>query len=116
MCIQVLIFFIPQKFGFTYVQTVLMTCFVTKELLLPVEKKDYWYGLWGILVNVPVVVVGWIEALTCDSFLKEIGGHVFYDAVIPLSILLFSLMVLMSSSAAPKVLIKATAQQTKKVE
>ena len=33
----------------------------------------------------PVGLVGWVEALGCDAFLKAAGGHVWYDAVIPVS-------------------------------
>jgi hypothetical protein len=60
-----LVFFVPRTFGFTFVQTVLMTIFVTRDLV-GTKNKDASYDSWSWCVNVPVVVVGWIEALSCS--------------------------------------------------
>ena len=81
--------FVPRAFGFTYVQTVLMSVFVTRDLVRA-ERKDELYRAWSWLVNVPVVVVGWVEALGCDSGVVLWGGHVLYDAIIPLSLFAFA--------------------------
>jgi hypothetical protein len=81
--------YLPRVFGFTYVQTVLMTAFVFRDLLTT-SRKDSLYAAWSVCVNVPVVIVGWAEGIFCDSFLVRYGGHVFYDAIIPLSMMAFS--------------------------
>ena len=88
-----LAFHVPRAFGFTYVQTVLMTAFVSRDLLIR-ERKDSLYVAWSVLVNIPVVLMGWIEALGCDAGLINYGGHVFYDAVIPLSMLAYAAVAL----------------------
>ena len=80
----VLGFFVPGNFGFTYVQTALMCSFVSVDLFM--KGKDSSYDVWSWLVNLPVVLVGWLEAVTCTSFLIYYGGHLWYDAIIPISI------------------------------
>ena len=34
-------------------------------------------------------VVSWFEGLACDAFYKSLGGHVWYDGVIPASMLAY---------------------------
>ena len=43
---------------------------------------------------VPVVIMGFIEAVTCDSGLVHMGGHVWYDAIIPISVLVYAAVAL----------------------
>lgn len=81
--------FVPPVFAFTYVQTVLITAFVGRDLAAA-ARKDAHYDAWSWCVNVPVVLAGWLEALACDYGLIAIGGHVLYDAVIPLSMLVYA--------------------------
>ncbi len=89
-----LAFYVPRVFGFTYVQTVLMTCFVTRDLLTS-ARKDVSYNVWCWCVNIPVVVVGWVEALSCDAGLINLGGHIWYDAVIPISVLVYVVIMML---------------------
>ena len=49
------------------------------------EEKDVFYDLAALYINVPVGVVGWLEAMACDNLLVKIGGHFWYDTSIPLS-------------------------------
>lgn len=80
---------LPSSAAFAYVQTVLvLTSNVYDVLFRPREEKDVAYD-WGWIVNVPFSVVAWIEATACTSFLRDIGGHVWYDASIPSAILLY---------------------------
>ena len=53
------------------------------------EDKDVFYDLNAFIVTLPVGLVSWLEALSCDSFLKHVGGHVYYDAIIPASIFVY---------------------------
>jgi len=80
---------LPVAAGFTYVQTVLVLTFNAYDVFFrPKSTKDVTYD-WSPLVGVPFSVVAWLEALSCESFLKRIGGHMWYDASIPVAILLF---------------------------
>lgn len=42
--------YVPRLYGFTYVQTVLMTVFVVRDLF-DASRKDEWYNLWSWCVN-----------------------------------------------------------------
>ena len=37
----------------------------------------------AILVDIPILLASFGEALSCDSFLKQYGGHVWFDMVVP---------------------------------
>ena len=76
----VLGFLVPVTLGFTYVQTVFIVSYVSVELCM--EGKDKSYDVWSWAANLPIVVVGWLEAVACDWFLIEYGGHLYYDTVI----------------------------------
>ena len=41
------------------------------------------------LINVPITLMGWVEATTCGQFLVNYGGHVWYDATIPVSLCVY---------------------------
>merc|ERR1719215_259494 len=87
-------FFFPSRFGFTYVQTVLLLLFSTNQLLLPAEEKGRSYALFGIIVSFPVSLVGWVESTQCSVFVKDyLYGHLVYDAYIPCSMLFWYLWV-----------------------
>ena len=36
---------------------------------------------------VPLGLLAWVEALACEQVMRPLGGHVLYDATIPLSLL-----------------------------
>jgi hypothetical protein len=84
--------FIPTQFGFTYVQTILLLLSTINDLSIKKEEKDDFYTLKACFVNVPIGIVGWIEAYTCNSFLIYVGGHIWYDCTIPISIMLYYFM------------------------
>lgn len=81
--------FIPIQFGFTYVQTILLLLASVNDLSIKKEDKDCFYTLKACIVNVPIGIVGWLEAYMCDSVLIHIGGHVWYDCTIPISIIVY---------------------------
>ena len=53
--------------------------------------KDEYYNLVGLTTNVPVILAGWLEATTCEKFLVNYGGHVWYDQTIALSLFSYAL-------------------------
>ena len=77
----------PPVFSFTYVQTSLL--WVAAAYDLARDDKDRCYDLFAVLVAAPVGVVSWFEGLACDAFYKGLGGHVWYDGVIPASMLAY---------------------------
>jgi len=80
---------LPLSAGFAYVQTVLVLTFTIYDIFLrPKSTKDVAYD-YSPFVSVPFSVVAWMEALTCEGFLKSKGGHMWYDASIPLAILVY---------------------------
>ena len=83
----VLGFCVPPVFSFTYVQTSLL--WVAAAYDLARDDKDRCYDLFAVLVAAPVGVVSWFEGLACDAFYKSVGGHVWYDGVIPASMLAY---------------------------
>lgn len=86
--------FVPGKFGFTYVQTVIMLLFSCVELVKsPAEKQDISYPLYACIVGVPVTMMAWLESTQCSAFVRDVlYGHVVYDAFIPLAILVWYLL------------------------
>ena len=81
--------FLPSSTVFVYVQTVLVLTFSVYEVFFrPREDKDVSYD-WEWVVFVPFMVVAWVESTACTSFLRDIGGHMWYDASIPSAILLY---------------------------
>jgi hypothetical protein len=84
--------FVPNQFGFTYVQTVLMLAFSLNQLNRPTKEKDFSYALYAALVGLPVTMVGWMESTQCSAFVMDyLYGHVVYDAYIPCSMLVWYL-------------------------
>ena len=80
------------SFQFTHVQTILLLAFTLNQLCRPRADKDFAYYMYGLLVSFPLGIVGWIESIMCSSTVIHYGGHVLYDAYIPISSLVFYLM------------------------
>ena len=84
-------FHVPGRFGFAYVQTVIYVfagstsiLYAGSDSLCQSDPRLYNAVSLARLVN---GVMGWIEATQCDTFFKHIGGHVWYDVMIPLSLM-----------------------------
>ena len=93
-CIHALITatLVPQQLSFTYVQTALLSVAISHSLFK--KDKDFFYDLTSSIIVVPVSLMSWFEAFVCDSFYKKIGGHVYYDATIPIAIFLYYVVAL----------------------
>jgi hypothetical protein len=80
--------FIPQVFGFTYVQTLLLVFFSVAQISRPEEEKGFSYALYPAIVGFPLALISYLESTQCSTFVKDwLYGHVVYDAYIPASIL-----------------------------
>lgn len=83
---------VPQKFGFTYVQSVLNLASTANEMLRSKSQKGFQYAMYPIMVSIPLGIVGWIESTMCTKGVIDIGGHLIYDAYIPLGLLAFYIL------------------------
>ena len=80
-------FLVPRHYSFTYVQTVILTIASLTEL--KETDKDVYYDIKAVTMHLPITVMGYIEAVYCDSFFKKYGGHLIYDTTISVSAILF---------------------------
>lgn len=80
-----------RSFSFTFVQTVLLIAFSCNQIYRPKSEKGFAYSIYGLLVSFPVGIIGWMESIMCSSTIVHLGGHLCYDAYIPLSSLAFYL-------------------------
>ncbi|GMI44544.1 hypothetical protein TrCOL_g1520 [Triparma columacea] len=99
-----LVMLVPISLGFTYVQSVLLLTVAFYEMKAP--SKEPHYNDFSCLVHLPVSLVGWVEGMGCEGFVRGIGGHVIYDAAIPLGIMIFAVkrrMIASKSNAKIKV-------------
>lgn len=79
---------VPHAFGFSYVNNALMMSTVLYDLLRT-KEKDHFYDWAAIIVHFPVTQLAWVEGFSCEPYMKSIGGHVWYDAITPLSMLIY---------------------------
>ena len=84
-----LVALVPQNLGFTYVQSTLLLTAAFYEALEP--EKSPWYNDFSLLVHLPVSIAGWVEGAGCEGWVRGIGGHVSYDATIPMGIAAFAI-------------------------
>ena len=80
-------FFVPGILSFAFVGTTLITLSCLSQLLK--KEKTRFYNAESVICVTPVVFMAWIEALTCDTFLMNVGGHLWYDLTIPISFTVF---------------------------
>jgi len=84
--------YVPLQFSFTYVQTVLLLAFSINQLSRPTNEKQFAYGFYPLISGFPIILIGWLESTCCSRIpLRNIGGHLIYDAWIPVSLIGFYL-------------------------
>lgn len=83
---------VPERFGFTFVQTVLLLSFSINQLMRPSQEKTFEYALYPLITGLPLSFIGWFESTQCSKFVINIGGHLIYDAYIPVSMMCFYLI------------------------
>eukprot|EP00534_Pseudo-nitzschia_fraudulenta_P000062 CAMPEP_0201125502 /NCGR_PEP_ID=MMETSP0850-20130426/21697_1 /ASSEMBLY_ACC=CAM_ASM_000622 /TAXON_ID=183588 /ORGANISM="Pseudo-nitzschia fraudulenta, Strain WWA7" /LENGTH=281 /DNA_ID=CAMNT_0047393551 /DNA_START=82 /DNA_END=927 /DNA_ORIENTATION=- len=79
---------VKKELGFAYVQTILYIVFGLDQLMMSPERKNKREYTTFALVSIPPVVVSWNEALLCDAYFRSVGGHVLYDGVIIVSLVM----------------------------
>mmetsp|Transcript_8059 Transcript_8059/g.11610 ORF Transcript_8059/g.11610 Transcript_8059/m.11610 type:complete len:296 (-) Transcript_8059:544-1431(-) len=80
---------VPAQFAFTFVQTILLFAFSLNQLMRPLEEKTVAYARYPLYVGLPLSFIGWLESTQCENFVIKYGGHLLYDAYIPLAMITF---------------------------
>lgn len=97
--------FVQGRFGFTFVQTILLLAFSANQLNRPKAEKDFSYAMYPLVVALPLTIVGWIESTQCSIFVRDyFYGHVIYDGFIPASVLVWYLLCYANAKGKVKVL------------
>uniref|UniRef100_A0A7S1U6C8 Uncharacterized protein n=1 Tax=Phaeomonas parva TaxID=124430 RepID=A0A7S1U6C8_9STRA len=97
----ILYYYVPQRFGFTWVQTVLMVIPIFYMVFWN-PKKDIFYDLNATVIVLPVAVMAWAEGGACDYGYKAIGGHFWYDTSIYVGMLVYYYLALGYQSKVEK--------------
>ena len=98
-------FIVPTNLGLAYVSTSVTLFGAIGSLLDSAPIKEYLQA--SILIGFPVSAAIWVEALMCDSFLVHIGGHLWYDLSIPLSMMAYLVYVKNTSETVDSAKVKA---------
>lgn len=80
-------FVVPTIYLFVYVSLVYNFNLCFYKLLR--EPRHQFYTMEALVHRLPIIIMTWLESLWCDSLLIYIGGHMFFDAMIPVSAILF---------------------------
>ena len=80
-------FMVPGTVSFSYVQAMLILTGAVNHITTP--EKDKYYNVAALLFYLPVGLMGWMEGLACESIMIHIGGHLWYDMSIPISITIY---------------------------
>lgn len=67
-------FWVPPRFGFSFVNAILLWVVAGYDLLSSGQTKDRFYNLNALMITLPVGLVAWLESSACESFFKAIGG------------------------------------------
>jgi len=86
------VYFLPTRFFFTHVIQAVLFGSGMRWLLRPVHLKTRYYAMEAWLVDVPILMMTFFEALTCDAFLNRFGGHVWFDMVVPFGFIAYWLI------------------------
>ena len=81
---------VPSAFGFTYINAVL---YFVNGITFLTEKKGPFYTHFAVLFILPNMPMMWVEAVACDSFLINYGGHFWFDFMVPIMTLLYFFVV-----------------------
>lgn len=94
------IFFLPSRFFFTHVLMAVLLNSAFRGLSRPAnDAKNKYYDMEAWLVDVPILLASFGEALSCDSFLINWGGHVWFDMVVPVMFAAYYAILVLSNDA-----------------
>merc|ERR1719479_672131 len=96
------VFFLPTRFFFTHVLLAVLLNLAVRGLTRRVEDKDRYYSMEAALVDVPILLASFGEAITCDFFLVNYGGHVWFDMVVPAMFCVYFAVLIISPDEVDK--------------
>lgn len=94
-------FFLPTSFFFVHVLLSVLGGSSVRGIWFR-NDKDLFYDLEAVFVDVPILIMTFTEALTCDSFLASIGGHFWFDMVVPFGFYVYYAIILATGHGLKK--------------
>jgi len=79
--------FVTSQFLFTYVNSVITLTAAFNGLAR--NDKDIYYDMNVLIVGIPVGIAAWTEAVTCEYFLINFGGHFVFDMTIVVGLFVY---------------------------
>lgn len=89
------VFFLPTRFFFTHMLMAVLLNSAVRGLARRASEKDRYYDMEAALVDVPILLMTFGEALSCDAFLARYGGHVWFDMVVPVMFTVYYVLLLL---------------------
>ncbi|CAB9496426.1 expressed unknown protein [Seminavis robusta] len=93
------VYVVPTRFFFTHVLMGVLLNSAFRKLAMPPHQKDLYYDLEACLVDIPILLAAFGEALFCDNYLIHWGGHVWFDMVVPAKFMVYFAIVLCRSDS-----------------
>jgi len=109
------VFFLSSRLFFIHVLMAVLLSGALRGLAREENDKTRFYDMEAILLDVPILLMTFSEAITCDSFLKHYGGHVWFDMAVPFGFIAYYLILLQNPDYA-KTKTTVTSNFSKKVD
>jgi len=104
--------FLPTRFFFTHVLLAVLLNSAGRWLARPRAEKTKYYALESWLVDVPIALASFGEALTCDTWLARYGGHVWFDMVVPVMFTVHLAVLVLANDGATTKMTTTTTKTT----
>ena len=65
-----------------------------RDLQKSANVKDRYYDMESVLVDIPILLMTYVESITCDDFLVHYGGHVWFDMAVPFGFIVYYIILL----------------------
>lgn len=80
------ILFVSDLLGFMYVQTVIGIIFTYQQVTLEKPLKENFAYMAVGWIDLLLSIIPWFESMACSKWFMDYGGHVIYDATIPITL------------------------------
>merc|ERR1719238_438421 len=88
------VFFLSSRLFFIHVLMAVLLSGAIRGLARAEKDKTRFYDMEAVLVDVPILLMTFSEAITCDSFLVHYGGHVWFDMAVPFGFIAYFMILL----------------------
>lgn len=83
------VFVLPTRYFFVHVLLAVLGSSAIRGLSREQHEKDRYYAMEATLVDVPILIMTFTEAFCCDTWFMSVGGHVWFDMVVPFGFFLY---------------------------